>query len=227
MTRKRKHENAEGELQEALAVLISSTRSKTRPIPLTEIARWLDVAVRELGGYPAVAERIGLSSKMLRQFSYVRRLSKTVQKLFERRELDSVDAATHLAMLPPGEQHVLAKALASGKIDTSDLRAVVELRKLGSRAGIASLLKKVSASRPTKEYVAEFVVRGSHSADDLLIAFKRYIPASEIVRLELKGALGRLVLTHRGKLALADAARRLRVPLKQVISTILRSATSL
>ena len=46
MTRAASADNGDDEqLKEALAVLISSTRSKRRPLPMTEIARWLEVAV--------------------------------------------------------------------------------------------------------------------------------------------------------------------------------------
>src|SRR5688572_6310318 len=103
----------EKELNEAIAVLIASTRSKKRPFPLTEIARKLELAVATLGSHAAVAERIGLSAKMLKQFSAVTQLSKEVQKLFERRVLDSVDAAAHLAKISTGNQKVVAEALAA------------------------------------------------------------------------------------------------------------------
>lgn len=95
-------------LREALAVLISCTRNKKRPLPLTEIAKWLQVAREKLGSYAAVANRIGLSPQMLRQFSYVQRLAEPVQRLFETRRLDSVDAVAHLAMLSPSDQKEVA-----------------------------------------------------------------------------------------------------------------------
>ena len=208
-------------LKEALAILISCTRNKKRPLPLTEIATWLELAVAGLGGYSAVADRIGMSSKMLRQFAYVRRLSKPVQKLFESRQLDSVDAAVHLSMLNAREQLVMAQSLASGEIDTGDIRAVIQLRRTGQSRPIGSLIKRVRESKTRQEFVAEFVVRGAGSKLKVLGAFRRYVPVSEIVQLELSGALGRLVLTSKGKQALAQAARSLCVPLKRVIPIIL------
>ena len=143
----------DGQLQKALAILISSTHSKKRPLPLTEIAISVEVALAKLGSYSAVADRIGLSSKMLRQFSSVRRLSRPVQKLFETRRLESVDAATHLVMLPSPDQEVMAEALASGEIDTSDIRAVVQLRKIGPPEPLHSLLKRVRESKTTRDQV--------------------------------------------------------------------------
>ena len=65
---------------------------------------------------------------MLRQFSYVRRLTPEVQSLFAKRKLDSVDAATHLAMLDKKDQKVVAKSLAMRELDTEDVRAIVQWR---------------------------------------------------------------------------------------------------
>ncbi len=213
-------------LKEALAVLISSTHNRRRPLPLTEVARWLSVAVKKLGSYSAVGERIGLSSKMLRQFGYTRRLSRPVQRLFEMRKLDSVDAATHLAMLPQSEQLAIATALVSGEIDTSDIRAVAQLRKsLGRSPSVNSLLERVKRSKTKQEYVLEFVVRGSSDRQSIAKAFRNILPESEIVRLEITGALGRLVLTQDGRTALAKTARALGVPLKRAIPSILQGSS--
>jgi DNA-binding transcriptional regulator YdaS (Cro superfamily) len=211
----------DGQLQKALAILISSTRRRNRPLPLTEIARWLEVAVAMLGSYSTVADRIGLSPKMLRQFSSVRRLTRPVQRLFESRRLESVDAATHLAMLPSSDQEVMAEALASGEIDTSDIRAVVQLRKIGPPEPLHSLLKRVRESKTTREYVAEFVVRGARTGASILNSFKKYIPSNDVIRLELNGSLGRIVLTSNGRQALNRCAQAFGVPLKRVIPIIL------
>jgi len=210
-------------LGQALAVLITCTRNKARPRSLMEVANWLEIAVMKLGSYSAVAERIGLSSQMLRQFSYVRRLTGKVQRLFESRKLDSVDAATHLAMLPARDQEAIANALVGGGIDTIDLRAVVELRRADKSTPIGALLRQVMDSKVRQQYVAEFVVRGSRDRGQLLAAFSPYIPLSEIVALELQGALGRIVLTQKGKQALAEAARTLETPLKHIIPRILNN----
>jgi len=215
-------EQEDGELKEALAILILSTHSKKRPLPLTEIAKWLNVAVSKLGSYSAVADRIGLSPQMLRQFSHTSRLTKSVQKLFQSRCLDSIDAVTHLAMLPEQEQEVIAAALASGGIDTSDIRAVVQLRRSRESEPIDRLLKQIKESKTKQEYVAEFVVHDGRDYTSIMNAFRVYIPENEIIKLEFRGAVGRLVMTQKGKQALAKVARTLGVPLKRVIPTILQ-----
>jgi hypothetical protein len=136
-----------------------------------------------------------------------------------------VDAAAHLAMLVGNDQVVLGRALASGEIDTNDLRAVVQLRKAGESDEIRKIFNRVKRRKPAQEYVAEFQVRAELTRKAMLDAFRKYIPENEILRLELDGTLGRLVVTEKGKQALTSTARVLRVPLRRVIPDILRSST--
>ena len=217
----REHQTSKPRLKRALAVLLSSTRTKMRPLPLTEVAAWLRVAVSGLGDYRAVSDRLGISTKMLRQFSCVDRLAPEVRELFSLRQLDSVDAAAHLGMLPPRDQILVAKELAAGRIDTSDIRALVQLRKFGASKSVQALLDRVREGKTKRHFVAEFVVRGSATKDQISDAICRFVEPMEVVELKVDGVLGKLVLTQSGKKQLSRAARELNVTIKQVISRIL------
>lgn len=218
-----KDAKARGELTDALAILISNTRTQKRPLPLTAVAGALATALAHLNKYSAVADRIGLSTKMLRQFAYVDRLAPEVQQLFRDRRLDSVDVAVHLSMFAKKEQPVLSSALVSGQIDGADLRAIVEQRRLGTRGTIHTLIDRVQRSKTRQEYIAEFVVRGGRSATDVRSAIERHIPSAEIVRVQVEGPLGQLVLTKQGKALLSKAAKTMGTRIADVIPTILRS----
>jgi hypothetical protein len=210
-------------LENALAILISSTRARTRTRSLVELSDWLDVAVRHLGSVRAVADRIGLSPDMLRQFLSVRRLHPSVMELFARRELDSVDAATHLSRLSFDDQPFVADLLQRRQIDTSDVRAIQQLRKSSTSVSIGDLVSNVRTSRTTQEYVVDFVVRGSQEPLKVEGAIRQVFPSDQIVTLQLNGALGRLVLTKEGRRTLSASARRLRVPVKTVMNSILQN----
>ncbi len=205
----------------ALAVLIASTKIKKRPISLLDISKWLDVAVKKLDGYRETADRIGLSTKMLRQFSLVKRLHPKVQRLFEYRALDSIDAVIHLLLLPRQEQIVLANLLAAKKIDTKDLRAVVQIRKEDKNKSIKNIVNEVVNSKTKKQYVVEFIIREGYNHIKLMNKFKKYIAPSEIVRLEIDGSFGRLILTKDGKEELYRVAKNLGTHLQSVIPVIL------
>jgi hypothetical protein len=220
---KRARQEDDDELNQALAILISNTRSSKRPLPLTEVARWLEVAVKKLGSYSAVAGRLGLSTKMLRQFSYVERLTPTAQRLVAARKLDSVDAITHLAMLQNKQQEIVTKALATGRIVASDVRPLVQLQRANYSASVNQIISRVKKDRTRREYIAEFVVRGSRDPKSIVKAFRKHISPKEIIRVELEGALGRLVLTAIGKKQLQRAARTLETSMNHVIPRILEA----
>jgi hypothetical protein len=215
-------ETADEKLNDSLALLIASTHSKTRPKSLVEIARHFEIAKNGLGGYRQVSERIGLSMTMVRQFASVLKLSPAVQELFERRTLDSVDAAVHLSLLPADEQLPIAQALASSSIDTADVRGIVQLRRAGNTSDISTLSKRVTDSKTKREYVAQFIIRGSQDLTRIRNLFSKYIAPEEIVSLGLDGALGTLVLTPKGKRSLTLAARQKKVSLKRIIPTLMQ-----
>jgi hypothetical protein len=210
-------------IENCLAILISSTRSKKRTKSLVEIAEWLAYAVEELGSVRVVGERIGLSPQMLRQFESVQKLIPAVQQLFSTRRLDSVDAAAHLSMLQPKEQLAVAMLLAEGKIDTSDVRAIHQQRKAGDTDSIECLIDKVEKSKTKQEYVVEFAIRGSQDPGKVKTAIGRVFSEDQVVDLELHGAMGRLVLTKKGRATLSATAKKLKVPLKSVMASVLQT----
>jgi hypothetical protein len=208
-------------LKEALAALISSTRSKQRPLPLTKISKWLSVAFSKLGSYRAISERVAISPKMLAQFASVDRLTKHVRRLFEARILDSVDAAVHLAMLAPQDQEAVAQALAKKVIDTKDVRAVIQLRQVRKSEKINKLITRIQKTKTQRHYVLEFVARETKDRRRLLALFAKYLSPSEIISIDLDGSVGRLVVSAQGKRQLEEVAKKLRVPFKSVIQKVL------
>jgi hypothetical protein len=207
--------------RKALATLISSTRSKRRPVSITQIAEALSVAKAHYGGLKAVADRVGVSAKMLGQFAAVNKLTKKVKALFDERILDSVDAVAHLAMLSERDQNAVAHALASDELDTMDVRAIVELRRLRRAGAITEIIKRVRATKTRRHFVIEFVARETRDPNELIRELTTYITRSEIVTLDLEGHFGRLVVTEAGKKELQAAAAKLQVPFNSVVQRIL------
>lgn len=206
----------------ALAAIISSTRRKTRSLPLTEVARWVRIAVAQFGSYKALSEKVGVSDKMLRQFSYVNQLAPAVIRMFARRKLDSVDAAAHLKLLPCNEQATVARGLASGELDTSDVRAIAQQRRVRKRESIRDIISNVKDSKTEQHYVAEFIVRGSNGPAEVRSVLSRCLSPETIVSITINGPIGRLTLTSKGKAELSKCAKRLRVPFRDVLTPLLR-----
>lgn len=200
-------DSADADLPKALAVLIKNTRTRQRRLSLPEIANWLDRAVKGFGSLKEVADRIGLSTKMLRQFEYVRQLSPSVQALFAQRKLDSVDTAVHLSRLSAADQITIAQGIAKGQLDSADVRAIAELRRKRLKGDIDELLHRVKESKNVKQYLAEFVVRSKKATpDSLRKTFGRIIGPESICSIDIKGSIGTLKMTAQGRDRLQKAA---------------------
>ena len=63
-------------------------------------------------------------------------------------------------------------------------------------------------SKTKQKYVAEFVTDGDRDSTLVMDAFSEYVPESEIIRLELKGAVEPLAVTQKSQQALAGIALR-------------------
>ena len=211
--------------EKALAVLIKNTKTGHRYLSLPEIADWLDIAIKAFGGLRNVADKIGLSSKMLRQFQYIKTLPPTVQELFASRQIDSVDIAVHLSMMGERDQFVISKEIASGRLDSADVRAIHELRKEDPKMSIQAIVDRVRASKNIKQYVAEFVLRNKAITKKLLKKrLGRVVGDSNLVSLEVKGSFGSIVLTPEGKRRLDDTAREKRASRGAIINAVVRGA---
>lgn len=208
-------------VQEAIAVLIKNTRTTSRYLSLVEIDKWLNIAVQGLGSVKEVADRIDLSAKMLRQFTYVSRLSHPVRRLFTSRKIDSVDAAVHLSKLSFAYQLPIAKELAAGAINTADVRAIHDFSKQHPRTPISKVIENIKITRNIKHYVAEFVIRG-HTSDVVLLKklFSDALGEKNMFSLEVNGLIGKITLTASGKKNLARLCRTTGLTRKNVITSI-------
>jgi hypothetical protein len=209
------------QLDKALAALIKNTRTTRRHESLPRIASWLEIAIHGLGSVGEVAERIGLSSKMLRQFLSVRELTPSVLDLFATRKLDSVDMAVHLRKLPPDEQACVAREAATGDLTTADVRAICEFRKHHGQSPIEDIVTRIKASRNIRQYVVEFVARQS-GIDERRLR-ERFLAAlgeSNVVSLNVDGPIGTLVVNQSGRSRLQAIARQKRVSLAQAVNRI-------
>lgn len=213
------------DLPKALAALIKNTRTTRRHLSLTEISSWLTIAIEELGSINEVADRIGLSVKMLRQFLYVSKLTKPVQRLFAERKIDSVDTAVHLSMLKKNDQRVVGQKVANGQLDSADVRGIVELRKKLPEESIRGLIQRIKSTRNVKQYIAEFVVR-SRATDEraLLRRFSKVLGKQNIISIDLEGSLGRIIMNSAGKSSLQKAAAGRGVGLAVMVNSIVNEA---
>jgi hypothetical protein len=212
-----------GGLSEALGVLIGNTRRVHRKFSLVDVAECIEIARQDLGSLHAVAEHVGLSEEMLRQFGSVKDLCPKVKKLVSERKIDSVDIVYRLSKLPHSEQYDVASLVAGGDLDSDDVRAVVTLRRSAPEIDIREVVERVRSSRNIKEYVAYFPVPAGRSHVRLLrSAVAAVVGQANIRSLSLEGNLGTLILNSAGRKRLAEAARSQGVTTRRLLDRIVR-----
>jgi transcriptional regulator with XRE-family HTH domain len=208
-------------VEHALAALIRNTRTTSRPLSLPEIAAWLEIAAAALGSIREVADRIGLSPQMVKQFLAVKDLSPQVQKLFALRELDSVDMAVHLRKFNAKDQDRVATASVREELNSADIRAIWELRSKYPNMPIEDAVQKVKSSRNIRQYVIEFVVRGPRiSRSNLLNRFRKALGDDSVVSLKLSGSIGQLIIDEQGRSRLRALARQHKVTQAESVNKI-------
>ena len=117
----------------ALSILFSNTKRKRRSADLLTIARSCDYLVRLYGSQQAVADRIGISAEMIREFLTTLKLPTEVQKLVSERKIDRVDVVRELSALgDPAKQIAAAEALIH--TPSKDIR---DIKRLVKEAGVS------------------------------------------------------------------------------------------
>ncbi len=115
----------------ALQIVFGNIRRKRRKENLVIIAKAFECLVKHYGSQKAVAEKVGISAEMIRQFLSVLKLPTEVQKLFIKREIDSVDAAKELAVLK-GQHKQIRMAIKIAGVTSEDTRDIKRIFKRGT-----------------------------------------------------------------------------------------------
>jgi hypothetical protein len=195
-------------LDSLLALLIANTRRARRSQDIITVAGYMREAIGLLGSAAALAERLGLSEEMVREFLLAESLAEPARALVQQRKVDSVDVVYRISQLPREEQLRMAVAFASGELSSDDVRKAVSFRRSGGAADIARAIERVKASRNIREYVAEFLLpppalEPQEVEGNLLEA----LGAANIKLLEVRGPRVRLVLTREGMQCVESMAR--------------------
>lgn len=212
---------SEKEIQKALAALLKNTRTTKRHISLVEISEWLNIAVEGIGSLNKVADRLGLSNKMIRQFTYINKLIPEVQDLFRKREIDSIDIAVHLSMFDKYEQLIVANEVANKKINSFDVRAIRELRKDAPNLDINEIIDQVKSSRNIKQYIAEFAIKSQNMNEIILHDyFSKVIKHENILGIKKTGSICQITMSSEGKRLLQNYASKNGLTKAQAVSLI-------
>lgn len=205
----------------AIANLIASTRTKKRSVSLLEFYDWLIEAISELGNIQAVADKIAISTRMLKQFLVVGKLDKSVLNHVKTRELDSVDALNYLASFSHKDQRLLLPLLLGKKLPSKDLRSVYQQRTVLPDATIGELIERVKSGKSRRVYELQFVLRDGLTKNNVIDRIGEIAGRKTIESIEFDGPIGKIVLSKEGLVLLREYSRANSIPFRRVLSKLL------
>ncbi|MCJ7667450.1 MAG: hypothetical protein MUP04_04055, partial [Anaerolineae bacterium] len=114
--------------ESALAIVFANTRRKKRTADLITVAKSFEYLVKLYRSRKAVAEKVGLSTEMVREFLKVLSLPDQVKKMVSSREIDGLDVALEISMLEDAEKQIAAAKTIAGlpSKDVRDIRRLAE-----------------------------------------------------------------------------------------------------
>jgi len=197
--RARKRDYSQSEVEDALAGLIASTKRIHRKLNLVQIARKIEIARKGLGNLKNISEAIGLSTEMLRQFSRVTKIAPEARRFVTEGKIQSVDIADRISRLPPADQFLVAQAVAHGKLNGDDVRAIVSFRKDQPKLPISKVISRVTDSRNVREYVVQFLVPAEEELKNIEDRFSKLLGQDGVRSVNVGKGLGTLILNKDGR----------------------------
>jgi DNA uptake protein ComE-like DNA-binding protein len=117
----------------ALSLLFANTKRKKRSVDLITLAQSCKYLVDLYGSKKAVAEKVGLSTEMIRELMLPLEVPKEVQTLISSRKIDSIDKVREISVLKaPSKQIAAAKEVVN--TPTKDVR---DMKRLIERTGVS------------------------------------------------------------------------------------------
>jgi len=112
----------------ALAIIFANTKRKNRNVDLLTMAKCFEHLVKLYGSQKDVANKVGLSTEMIREFLIVLKLPIKIQKLVSERKIDSIDVVREISIIKyPLKQIIAAHAFINSlSKDVRDIKRLVK-----------------------------------------------------------------------------------------------------
>ena len=205
-------------LDAALAYILASTKCTRRTTNLLKTAKSIALARRVLGGLSVLAQKVGVSCEMLRQFAAVERLSPAVKGLVSARRITSVDTAYRLSRLDHTDQEFVANELVSGRISGKEVRDLVSFHKRNPDVPAREIVERLRSFRQVVRYLIKVPVPAERGAEFSLRS--RLLPLlgeRNIVSVQVGGQIGTVIISEEGQKRLQAEAKRRGVTRKQLV----------
>jgi len=130
----------------ALSLMFTNTKRKRRSVDLVTLAEACRYLVGYYGSQRAVADKLGLSSEMIREFLTVLKLPIEVQEMVSQRKIDRLDIVRELASLTDRNAQIEAARIVAS-CSSKDIRDIKRLVKVGGLP-VEQAKKAVMESKP-------------------------------------------------------------------------------
>jgi hypothetical protein len=134
----------------ALGIVLSNTNRKNRTLDLITIAKSFKKLEEGYGSRKAVAEKVGLSNEMIRQFISALTLEKDVQNMISERKIDSVDVISELSKIKKPEDQI-ATAIEIQNMNSKDARDILRFMR-GYKVSIKNAKNEIMKSKNSKKF---------------------------------------------------------------------------
>jgi ParB family chromosome partitioning protein len=112
----------------ALAIVFANTKRKKRREDLLTVAHAFDYLVKLYGSQKAVAEKVGLSTEMVREFLGVLKLPEEIRRLISERKIDKIDIVREILSLKESSKQIMAAEAFINSLskDVRDIKRVIK-----------------------------------------------------------------------------------------------------
>ncbi|KXB06134.1 hypothetical protein AKJ52_02510 [candidate division MSBL1 archaeon SCGC-AAA382C18] len=137
--------------KEAIATIIRWTKKgKTVPRPL-KVARATDYLRNEYGSISEVANKTGISTETIREFTRINDLPDKVKELIEEGLVTGLDIPYRISNLKKDEEKIeLANSVSEKNLTSDDVRSIVRVKDKRPDLSIQRCTSKVLESKPKK-----------------------------------------------------------------------------
>ncbi|MFC1618759.1 hypothetical protein ACFL45_02330 [Candidatus Neomarinimicrobiota bacterium] len=120
--------------QVALSILFANTKRKRRTADLIRIAEACEFLIKLYGSQKAVAQKVGVSPEIIREFKKLLALPPEVKDMVRGKKIDSLDIAYRISMLKNKKEQIeLAQQVA--ELHSKDVR---DIKRLITRTGLSA-----------------------------------------------------------------------------------------
>lgn len=207
---------------EVIARLLQSTKTQKRNFSIVAIAEDIEWLNNHLGGLDKVADILGISEGMLRQFLSVKKIDLSVLDLVKTRKIDSVSVVSNLSKFSENDQKEMVALLLEKQITGNEIRLLSPLKKQFPTESITQLAKKLKDSKNKKIAVIAFDAQDlDKDVSTLKQDLTNITGINDLIGININGNEGFIKLTFEGEKKLREKAKAEHQSLKDFTYSIL------